>query len=130
MPKPAGTNDIESRWRPLTSAEEVIADTRLDDAWRMLRRFVPDVEARMVNDVDLTDDVVQILADSVIRILQFNAASSTGQRKGAVTIDDGSRSWELDSAIQGGLYFTDTELESVAASGESFRGRAYSVIPS
>lgn len=130
MANPAAPSDIEARWRPLSSAETTVATTRLDDAWRMLKRLVPDVEPRMVGNEDLAADVVQILADAVIRILQFNAASTTGQRKGAVSVDDGSRSWELDAAIQGGLYFTDAELESVASAGESFRGRAYSVIPS
>lgn len=130
MANPATPADIEARWRPLTPAETTVATTRLDDAWRMLKRLVTDIETRMAGNDDLTADVVQVLSDAVIRILQFAAASTTGQRKGAVSVDDGSRSWELDAAIQGGLYFTDAELESVTSPGETFRGRAYSVIPS
>lgn len=129
MANPATPADIESRWRPLTTAEESVAATRLDDAWRKLKRLVPDLEHRMVDDADLTEDAIQVLADAVIRLLQFLAASAVGQRKGSVAVDDGSRSWELDAAIQAALYFTDDELEGLTGSGETFTARAYSVSP-
>jgi hypothetical protein len=128
MANPAVTDDIESRWRPLTSAELVVAQTRLDDAWRKLKKDVPDLETRMVGNDDLTADAIRVLADSVIRVMQ--SAARNGLRKGAVGVDDGSTSWELDASIQTGLYFTDDEIADLSTTGRRKRARAYSVQPS
>lgn len=128
MPNPATTADIEARWRPLTAPEALIASTRLDDAWRKLKNDVPDLETRMVGNDDLTADVVRVLADAVIRLLQSLARN--GLRKGAVDVDDGSTSWELDASIQSGLYFTDEELADLSPTGRRRGARAYSVQPS
>lgn len=128
MANPAATADIESRWRPLTTAEEIVAATRLDDAWRKLKKDVPDLETRMVGNDDLTNDTIRVLADSVIRVLQ--SLERKGLRKGSVGIDDGSTSWELDASIQAGLYFTDEELADLSSTGRRKRVRAFSVQPS
>lgn len=122
------TFDIENRWRPLTDAEKIVGETRLEDAWRKLKREVSTLELRMADDADLTADVVRVLADSVIRVLQSNARN--GLRKGAVGVDDGTASWELDASIQGGLYFTDDELADLSPTGRRKKPRAFSVMPS
>lgn len=128
MANPATTADIVSRWRPLTSAEETVATTRLEDAWRKLKRDIPDLESRMVGNADLTADAVRVLADAVIRVLQSNARG--GLRKGSVGVDDGSSSWELDSSIRSDLYFTDEEYTDLSSTGRRRRARAFSVQPS
>lgn len=127
---PASTADIEARWRPLTSTETPIAETRLDDAWRKLKRDIPDLSARMdaSGSEDLVDDVIRVLSDAVIRVLQSLARN--GLRKGAVAIDDGSSSWELDSAVQATLYFTDDEYADLSSTGKRRGARAFSVMPS
>jgi hypothetical protein len=128
MASPALTGDIESRWRTLTEAETAVAETRLEDAWRRLKRLVPDLETRMVGDEDLSADVVQVLSDSVIRLLRVG--DFAGYKRAAISIDDASESYELsDGASSGGLYFTEDELEAVSAPATSFKVRAYSVIP-
>jgi hypothetical protein len=128
MASPALTGDIESRWRTLTEAETAVAETRLEDAWRRLKRLVPDLETRMVGDEDLSADVVQVLADSVIRLLRVGDLA--GYKRASLSIDDASRTYELsEDALAGGLYFTDDELESLLGSATSSRVRAYSVIP-
>lgn len=128
MPNPATTADIEARWRSLTDAETIVAQTRLDDAWRKLKRDIPDLESRMADDEDLTADVVRVLADAVIRVLQSNAHD--GQRKGSVSVDDGSvAGWELDQSVRAGLYFTDDEYADLSATGRRKRARALSVMP-
>lgn len=129
MASPASTGDIESRWRRLTSAEEEIAGVRLDDAWRKLKRRITDIETRMVGDADLTADVVQVLADSVVRVLA--SLQRDGVKKGSVSIDDRTRSWEYgDLATIEGLYFTDEELASLLPNvGGYATPRAFSVIP-
>lgn len=127
MANPATTADIVSRWRPLTSAEQTVATTRLDDAWRKLKRDLPDLEPRMVGDTDLTDEVKRVLADAVIRLLQ--SAIRGGLRKGSVGVDDGSTSWELDSSIRSDLYFTDDEYADLSSLGKRRPARAFSIQP-
>jgi hypothetical protein len=126
MPNPASTVDIESRWRPLTTAEGIVAGTRLDDAWRMLKRQVPGIEDRFVTEADLQDDAVQVLAEAVIRVLQSN---TNGYRKGAISVDDATRSWELDESVRAGLYFPDEDIVRLTGGPTGVR-RAFSVMPS
>jgi hypothetical protein len=128
MANPATTANIESRWRPLTPAEGIVATTRLEDAWRKLKKDIPDLESRMSGNADLEADTVRVLADAVIRVLQ--SAARDGLRKGSVGVDDGTASWELDASIQAGLYFTDDELADLSSTGRRRRARAYSVQPS
>jgi hypothetical protein len=128
MANPATTADIVARWRPLTAAETIVAGTRLEDAWRKLKKDVPDLETRMATDSDLTDDAIRVLADAVIRVLQSNERN--GVRKGSIGVDDASRSWELDASIQASLYFTDDEIADLSSTGRRRGARAYSVRPS
>lgn len=127
MTNPATAADVESRWRPLSDAETTVATTRLDDAWRKLKKDITDLETRMVDNADLTADVVRVLSDAVIRVLQSSARN--GLRKGAIGVDDGSSSWELDASIQTGLYFTDDEYADLASTGRRRGARAFSVQP-
>lgn len=127
MASPASPADVESRWRPLTPAQEAVADTRLEDAWRKLKKDVPDLESRMAGDDDLSADVIRVLSDAVIRLLQ--SLERRGLRKGAVGVDDGSASWELDASIRTDLYFTDDEIADLSPSGGRRRARAFSVQP-
>lgn len=128
MPNPATTADIEARWRSLTDAETTIAETRLDDAWRKLKRDVAGLETRMVGDDDLTADVVRVLSDAVIRLLQSNERG--GLKRGTVAVDDGSTTWEADDYVRAVLYFTEGELGDLSPTGKSGRARAFSVMPS
>lgn len=114
MANPATPADIEDRWRPLSTQETTNAQTRLDDAWRMLRREMTqhgvDIEADMATDADLEAEAVRALADAVIRVLQ----NPEGHRSGSKSIDDASRSWTLDeSRARGELYFTDAEIAAL-----------------
>jgi hypothetical protein len=128
MANPAVYGDIEARWRPLAPAEQTVATTRLDDAWRKLKKDVPDLESRMAGDDDLTADAVRVLSDAVIRVLQ--SVARNGVRKGSTGVDDATTSWELDASVQAGLYFTDDEIADLASTGRRKRARAFSVQPS
>lgn len=126
MPNPATTDDVETRWRSLTDAEFPIVETRLGDAWRKLKRLVPDLETRMATDADLEDEAAQVLADAVIRLLE----NPRGHVKGSVTLDDRTRSWEVDPDwARGEIYFTQSELDGLTAAPIATR-RAFSVMPS
>lgn len=126
MTNPASPDDVVARWRPLTDAEYTVAQTRLSDAWRKLRRLVPDLESRMVGDDDLTAEAVQVLADAVIRLLK----NPEGYTKGSVTIDDRSRTWELNGDFaRSEIHFTQAELDGLTAAPTATR-RAFSIMPS
>lgn len=128
MANPATTGDIEARWRPLSQAESAVAETRLDDAWRKLKRDIPDLEARMVGDDDLTADVVRVLADAVIRLLR--SAVSDGLKRKTVAVDDASATYERDTDYdRASLYFTESELGDLSSNSKPGRVRAYSVMP-
>lgn len=128
MSNPADIDDIVSRWRPLTDAEATVAGTRLDDAWRKLKKDVPGLESRMTGDDDLTADVIRVLSDSVIRVLRSLAGD--GMRRRTVSVDDASTTWESDDANRATLYFTDEELGDLSSTGKRKRARGYSVMPS
>lgn len=126
MASPASTADIEARWRPLTSAETPVATTRLEDAWRLLKRLVPTLETRMASDADLEADAVQALAEAVMRVLR----NPEGIRRGTVQVDDASRSYEYDSGDGDSLYFTDEQIAALSGSTVTVTARAFSVMPS
>lgn len=127
MSNPASPGDVEARWRPLTDAESPIVQTRLDDAWRKLKRLVPDLETRMDSDADLTDEATQVLADAVIRLLE----NPRGHIKGGVAVDDASATWELaDSYARDDLFFTDADLDSLRGEVTDDSPRAFSLMPS
>lgn len=66
----ATVTDVEGRWRPLSDSETLIAETRLADAERSIRRRIKDLDARIAADPDgFGADVVQVIADAVIRVL-------------------------------------------------------------
>jgi hypothetical protein len=127
MSNPAGIDDVESRWRPLTADENIKVSTRLDDAWRKLRRILPDLDARLSLDSDLAAEAAQVIADATIRLLE----NPRGHTKGSVTLDDRTRSWETNSAwSKGEIYFTTEELDGLRAVPTGGGPRAFSVMPS
>src|SRR5690349_11160375 len=106
MPNPAGTSDLEARWRPLSDQESINGETFLDDAWRMLTRRVSTIEADIASDDDLSADVVRVLATAVLRVMK----NPDGYRQ--ESIDD--YVWIRDQAVSAGLlYFTDSELSGL-----------------
>lgn len=124
MSNPAITADVEARWRPLTTPETTVANTRLDDAWVLLRSRVPDLAARLDADTDgdLTATVVRVLADAVIRLLR-NPNARTQQ---STAVDDATTSWTAaDPKDAGRLFFTDDELADLRE--VNLQQRAYSI---
>lgn len=108
MANPASTDDLASRWRPLSDQEEVNGQVFLDDAWRMLRRRVSTIEADITADItgDLEAEVIRVLATAVLRVMK----NPDGKRQ--ESIDD--YSWTRDQAVSAGLlYFTDEDLNGL-----------------
>ena len=108
MTNPATTTDLVARWRPLSAQEETNGVTFLADAWRMLRKRIPTLEADIAADTsrDLEAEVVRVEATAVLRVMK----NPDGKRQ--ETIDD--YSWMRDQAVSAGLlYFTDAELDDL-----------------
>jgi hypothetical protein len=104
---PATTDDLESRWRPLSTAEGTVAATLLDDAWLMLRRRFTSLADGVATDDDLSADAVRVMCAAVLRVMK----NPDGLRQEA--IDD--YSWTRDNALSAGLlYFTDEELAALS----------------
>lgn len=109
MANPASTDDLASRWRPLSDQEETNAEVFLDDAWRMLKRRLSGLETRIAADTtgDLEPEAVRVICTAVLRVMK----NPDGLRQ--ESIDD--YSWQRDQAVSAGLlYFGDEELESLA----------------
>lgn len=121
MPNPATTADLAARWRPLDTAEVPVGETRLADAWRMLKRKVADLEATVAADADYSAEVVRVLCEAVLRVLK----NPDGKRQESV--DD--YSYTRDGSLTSGeLYFTDDELDSLATAKRT-RAFSFSILP-
>jgi hypothetical protein len=123
MPNPAVVADVTDRWRPLSAQETTNAQTFLDDAWRMLKRQLAaqgvDIEALMVDDADLTAEVIRVEATAVLRVMKNPDAMRQE------SIDD--YSYTRDEAVSSGLlYFTDDEIGALVPGMSSGR-RAFSI---
>jgi hypothetical protein len=122
MANPATTADLAARWRPLTAAETTVGTTLLADAYGMLVRRVPNLDARVTANADgFAAVVVRVLATAVLRVMK----NPDGKR--SESIDD--YTWQRDQAISAGvLYFTDDEMaDLMPVDPDEKRGGAYSV---
>ena len=102
MPNPVVIADIEARWRPLSAAEQDVAQSFIDDAWAVVLSQVPGVETRMTAETLSVDLVVKVVSAMVLRILK----NPDGLRQWSV--DDAS--FTRDQALSAGLlYLADSE---------------------
>lgn len=107
MANPAHVYDVEARWRPLTAQETINTQAYLDDAWVILRRRIYTLEAAVLTDRDLADDVVRIETQMVLRVLR----NPDGKSEEAI---DDYRYKRDNSIAAGALYVSDAELEELA----------------
>jgi hypothetical protein len=70
VPNPVLISDLEARFRPLTVAEQTVAQALLDDAWEELLARVPDLEARTADGRVTSGLVVRVVSAMVIRVLR------------------------------------------------------------
>lgn len=133
MANPAIVEDVQARFpRDLTTREQALANTKLDDAWSDLQDEVPDLADRLdAAEVGLSTKTIRVLAQAVVRVL----LNPYGRKQESRGIDDASRSWTVaDGIVNGDLYFTDAELDSLRSGDDDTdpnpRGKAFSVMPS
>jgi len=67
----ATPSDVEARWgRAPTPEELVVIDVRLEDVERMILRRVPTLDALVAAGTIDSDDVIQVEADAVLRLVR------------------------------------------------------------
>lgn len=67
----ATASDVTARWaRVPTDEETTLIEVRLDDVERMIKRKVPDLDTKVDDDADYRDDVIQVEADAVLRLVR------------------------------------------------------------
>lgn len=67
----ASAQDVQDRWvSELSDDETRLVNARLEDVERMIRKRIPDLDAKVSDgDIDV-DDVKQVEADAVLRLLR------------------------------------------------------------
>lgn len=130
MANPATIDDVEARWRSLTTAEAVTAQVLLDYAWAVIVSTVTDVEDRIDDETLDAKIVTFVIVTAVMRVMK----NPDGLRQHTVSLDDGSetRTWN-NSTVTDALYFTPEELAQLATTSEragAFTIRPYGEAPS
>lgn len=106
MDNPAQVSDLTARgWTGDTN----VGKTRLDEAWRALRREVPGLEAAIAAETITEADVIDVLCAAVLRILR----NPEGLEQESGQIDDYTESWRRADATMD-LYFTSAELRRLS----------------
>ncbi|SUA04010.1 Phage protein Gp19/Gp15/Gp42 [Mycolicibacterium fortuitum] len=81
----ATTDDVAALWaKTLDAAETLMVQRRLEQVERLIRKRIPDLEAR-VSDPDYLADVVQVEADAVLRAVR-NADGLYGETDGNYSV--------------------------------------------
>ena len=122
MANPATVADIETRWRPLSAEEIVVAATLLDDAWSILQNRSTTIVTRLAAtpvgvDINL---VKMVLTAMVLRVLR-NPEGKTQE-----SIEDYSYSVN-DRVAAGWLYVSADELTQLAPTASS--NTAFTITP-
>jgi Phage protein Gp19/Gp15/Gp42 len=120
MPNPATIDDVEARFRPLTPAEQVVAETFLDDAWWLLLGRLPNLEANLDAGTVSTENAVRVVASMVVRVLR------NPDGKVEESIDD--YRYRRDALVSSGaLHVTDDELADLTP-GDFRRSRSVRMV--
>lgn len=108
MADPFATHtDVEARWRPLSDAEDAIADQLAIDASDMIRERWSDIDTRITNGVMSADSVKRVVAYMVKRAMIVGDAEgleSQSQTAGPFAVSN------KFSNPNGNLYFTAAEV--------------------
>lgn len=103
----ATADDVKARLgRPLTDDETSLAEVRIADAERMILRRIPDLEDKILAGDVAEEDVVQVEADAVCRILR-NPDGYTSETDGTYSY---AMKWDVAS---GKLEILDSEWKTL-----------------
>ena len=119
--------DVESRWRPMTDAEKVVATARIADAETELKLRLRDVgvEAPIADDDLWAALYKRTVADAVRRYMLNPEGWASESESG----DDYSYTNRRDASIASGtIYVTDDEVTRLLPLGRRKRG-AFTIVP-
>lgn len=110
MPTYANVDDVAGRWARTPSEEESgLIEIRLGDVERMIKRRIPDLAARITAGTIDVEDVIQVEADAVLRLVR--------NPDGYLSETDGSYTYMLQQDISSGkLTITPEEWEILGVS--------------
>lgn len=118
----ATTDDVASRWRTLTTAEEDVAETLLDDASAMLREAVTGIDALITaGDIDRAT-ALRVVAFAVIRAMR----NPGGVESRTHSIDDYTTTERYAADARGQLYLSSEDFAAVTPAGSS---EAFTITP-
>lgn len=125
----AVAKDVADRWRPLTTAQTTVADSRLEDASALLRLAFPDIDTRAAAKPPLAALAKSRVVDAVIRVLR----NPDGAKQVQETIGPRSYGLTFPDGTPTGVFFTDDELDPlrptvVASSASPGVGTAFAAI--
>jgi Phage protein Gp19/Gp15/Gp42 len=92
----ATATDVTKRWaRTPTDLETQLIEVRLDDAERMIRRSIPDLDDLILaGDID-PDDVIQVESEAVLRLVR--------NPEGYLSETDGNYTYQLRQDMATGV---------------------------
>lgn len=126
----ATPNDLADRWRPLTPDEDGRAAVQLEDASRLIRQLVPDIDDRIA-DQSVDAGLVTMVCCAVVRRAMIGVAGGDGVTQQSQTVGPFSLAQSYSNPT-GGLYLRDDELtllNGTAAQGRSRRAFAFDMTP-
>ena len=128
----ATAQDVADIWRPLTSNETTVVESRIMSASRLVARRVrqqtgADLDGLITAGSIDYDDVKDIVVE-----MAFRAVSRPGfTRQESVTVDDGTISRTIDASVSGksGVFITDDELATLLVAWGTPDTGAFSIAP-
>ena len=91
----ASASDVTARWaRTPTDEEQTLIEVRLEDAERLIKRRIPDLDDKVTDGSVLEDDVIQVEAEAVLRLVR--------NPEGYLSETDGNYTYMLRSDIATG----------------------------
>lgn len=116
----ATSADVSVRWARTPSAEEAaLIDVRLEDVERLIRKRIPTLDVLVANDTILEDDLIQVEADAVLRLVR--------NPEGFVSESDGNYTYQFSHATAAGKL--EVLPEEWTLLGVSDSGGLFSLVP-
>lgn len=124
----AEPSDLAAIWRPLSAEEIPVAIARLDQASRKIRREIPPIDGKTLDEriaagLLTPDDVKDVAVEMVKRVM----ALPSYIRQQSVTVDDATKSQTVDSSVSSGVMFIAPE-ERASLMGRPTMG-AFTITP-
>lgn len=117
--------DVQNRWRPLSTDEQARATVNIADASSIVRSALPDIDARIATDTaawnaagnagpgPMAGTALRVVVDAVIRYM----ANPDGARRVQETIGDKAYTIDYGDGRTSGLFVSDEELAPLQPTG-------------